>query len=78
MFWTLWTLLLYRSLWYLFLEFSIPIFSNPLQVRWGDDYGGYGEHYYEYNHGPTYEKKEPSYAPPPQTCLLYTSDAADE
>merc|ERR1712045_253638 len=26
------------------------------RVRWGDDYGGYGEHYYEYNHGPSYEE----------------------
>merc|ERR1712179_515310 len=26
------------------------------RVRWGDNYGGYGEHYYEYNHGPSYEE----------------------
>jgi len=25
------------------------------RVRWGDSYGGYGEHYFEYNHGPGYE-----------------------
>ena len=22
------------------------------RVKWGDQYGGYGEQYYEYNHGP--------------------------
>ena len=27
-----------------------------IKVRWGDNYGGYGEHYYEYNHGPSYEE----------------------
>merc|ERR1712008_360287 len=32
------------------------------RVRWGDAHDGYGEHYYEYNHGPSaYE--EPKYAP---------------
>ena len=33
------------------------------QVRWGDAHDGYGEHYWEYNHGPS-EYKEPVYAPP--------------
>ena len=48
-----------------------------LQVRWGDKHGGYGEHYWEYNHGPSYkhdgygkepsykEEKAPSYPAPP-------------
>ena len=27
----------------------------PSQVRWGDKKGGYGEHYWEYNHGPSYK-----------------------
>ena len=22
------------------------------RVKWGDQYGGYGEQYFEYNHGP--------------------------
>ena len=41
-----------------------------LQVRWGDSYDGYGEHYWEYNHGPSYEEPaayvEPAkpYSPP--------------
>merc|ERR1712029_92896 len=44
------------------------------RVRWGDNYGGYGEHYYEYNHGPSYEEPhkevvyetptKPEYSPP--------------
>ena len=43
------------------------------KVRWGDSYGGYGEHYYEYNHGPDGYEDAPKYpAPgyskyPPQT-----------
>jgi hypothetical protein len=32
------------------------------RVRWGDAHDGYGEHYWEYNHGPS-EYKEPVYAP---------------
>ncbi len=48
-----------------------------MQVRWGDKHGGYGEHYWEYNHGPSYkhdgygkepsykEEKAPSYPAPP-------------
>ena len=43
----------------------VSIFSSGMvhfQVRWGDAHDGYGEHYYEYNHGPSaYE--EPKYAP---------------
>merc|ERR1719210_1317426 len=40
------------------------------RVRWGDSYDGYGEHYWEYNHGPSYEEPaayvEPAkpYSPP--------------
>merc|ERR1740128_1131239 len=26
------------------------------RVKWGDQKGGYGEHYYEYNHAPKYGK----------------------
>merc|ERR1711953_15479 len=32
------------------------------RVRWGDSYDGYGEHYWEYNHGPS-DYKEPAYKP---------------
>ena len=43
----------------------MSIFSSRMvhfQVRWGDAHDGYGEHYWEYNHGPSaYE--EPVYAP---------------
>jgi len=42
------------------------------RVKWGDTKGGYGEHYYEYNHGPKGYKGDskgykaaPSYAPEP-------------
>ena len=28
-----------------------------MQVRWGDKHGGYGEHYWEYNHGPKHDYK---------------------
>merc|ERR1719333_211173 len=40
------------------------------RVRWGDSYDGYGEHYWEYNHGPSYVEPaayvEPAkpYSPP--------------
>jgi len=30
------------------------------RVRWGDAHDGYGEHYWEYNHGPS-EYKEPAH-----------------
>jgi hypothetical protein len=46
---------------------SRPSGTRPLslQVRWGDQKGGYGEDNYEYNHGPGKEyAKEPAYAPP--------------
>ncbi len=38
-------------------------------MRWGDKHGGYGEQYWEYNHGPKYDYKEPhkpEYHPPPK------------
>ena len=38
-----------------------------IKVRWGDNYGGYGEHYYEYNHGPSYEE--------PQQEVVYEAPA---
>ncbi|XP_037081443.1 uncharacterized protein LOC119102196 [Pollicipes pollicipes] len=42
------------------------------RVKWGDQKGGYGEHYYEYNHGPKgygkeekgYKAPQPAYSPP--------------
>ena len=36
---------------------------DPLifQVRWGDKHGGYGEQYWEYNHGPSKHHVEPHY-----------------
>ena len=52
------------------IEKKFLIFSFFLQVRWGDSYDGYGEHYWEYNHGPSYEEPaayvEPAkpYSPP--------------
>ena len=42
-----------------------------LQVKWADKHGGYGEHYWEYNHAPkykeheTYKEPEPYHAPAP-------------
>ena len=41
-----------------------------MQVRWGDKHGGYGEQYWEYNHGPSkhhephYGKEAKAYEPP--------------
>ena len=52
------------------LEIQNLILIFFLQVRWGDSYDGYGEHYWEYNHGPSYEEPaayvEPAkpYSPP--------------
>ncbi|XP_045620269.1 uncharacterized protein [Procambarus clarkii] len=40
------------------------------RVKWSDTYDGYGEHYWEYNHGPKYPEHdvykgpEPAYGPP--------------
>ena len=33
------------------------------QVRWGDAHDGYGEQYWEYNHGPKEYGKEVKYKP---------------
>ena len=33
------------------------------QVRWGDAHDGYGEQYWEYNHGPKQYGKEVKYKP---------------
>merc|ERR1739847_4282 len=33
------------------------------KLKWHDDYGGHGEHYFDYNHGGGY--KEPAHPPPP-------------
>merc|ERR1719418_20649 len=35
------------------------------RVRWGDKHGGYGEQYWEYNHGPKEYGKEVKYKPAP-------------
>ena len=40
--------------------------SRNLQVKWADAHGGYGEHFYDYNHGPKHDKHEvhaPVYKP---------------
>merc|ERR1712021_214590 len=38
------------------------------KLKWSDEYGGHGEHYYDINHsGPAYKEpvyQEPAYAPP--------------
>jgi len=40
-------------------------------VKWSDTHDGYGEHFFDYNHGPKHDYKpvhpvhEPVYAPPP-------------
>merc|ERR1719445_1941385 len=35
------------------------------KLKWHDDYGGHGEHYFDYNHvGPKHEKHAPSYGGP--------------
>ena len=40
---------------------------NAFQVRWGDAHDGYGEQYWEYNHGPQkYGKEAPKYKPAPE------------
>ena len=45
------------------------------QVRWGDAHDGYGEQYWEYNHGPQkYGKEEPVYKPAPSKPI-YSSNS---
>ena len=36
-----------------------------MKVRWGDKKDGYGEHYWEYNHGPQEYKSAPVYKTAP-------------
>jgi len=33
------------------------------KVKWGDAHGGYGEHFYDYNHGPKHDKHVVDHAP---------------
>merc|ERR1719516_170431 len=41
------------------------------KLKWHDAYGGHGEHYFDYNHGPgkepSYAPAKPAYSPPIQT-----------
>merc|ERR1711971_775768 len=34
------------------------------KLKWSDEYGGHGEHYYDINHVSAYKEPEPAYAPP--------------
>lgn len=45
------------------------------QVKWADSYDGYGEHYWEYNHGDNYA---PSYAAPAYPAPAYSAPAYSE
>ena len=39
-------------------------YGHNLQVKWADAHGGYGEHFYDYNHGPTHgHEKHVEHAP---------------
>jgi hypothetical protein len=44
------------------------------KVKWADAHGGYGEHFYDYNHGPQqgYGKEEPSYHAPEPHAPVYS------
>merc|ERR1711983_23993 len=33
------------------------------KLKWHDDYGGHGEHYFDYNHGNAYKEPAPAYHP---------------
>jgi hypothetical protein len=47
-----------------FTQVQFQIFFYFFQVRWGDKKDGYGEHYWEYNHGPSeYKAPAPVYKP---------------
>ena len=37
--------------------------SQNFQVKWADAHGGYGEHFYDYNHGPKHDKHVVDHAP---------------
>ena len=41
--------------WYLLKDFRAAM-AKPLQVKWADKHGGYGEHFYDYNHGPKHQE----------------------
>merc|ERR1711862_236414 len=34
------------------------------KLKWHDDYGGHGEHYFDYNHGNSYKEPAPAYGHP--------------
>merc|ERR1719179_101104 len=34
------------------------------KLKWHDDYGGHGEHYFDYNHGGGYKEPAPAYGHP--------------
>merc|ERR1712227_372554 len=34
------------------------------KLKWHDDYGGHGEHYFDYNHGNAYKEPAPAYGHP--------------
>ena len=47
------------------------------QVKWNDAYSGYGEHYWEYNHGDkSYDAgyKAPSYEAPAYSAPAYSEN----
>merc|ERR1712029_1312409 len=33
------------------------------KLKWHDDYGGHGEHYFDYNHGNAYKEPAPAFHP---------------
>ena len=45
------------------------------QLKWHDGYGGHGEHYFDYNHGPGDYKAAPAYGPPKPS---YSGSAVQE
>merc|ERR1719220_2690191 len=45
------------------------------KLKWHDAYGGHGEHYYDYNHGPGDYKAAPAYGPPKPS---YSGSAVQE
>jgi hypothetical protein len=55
--------------------FLIQIFSKWFtQVKWADSYDGYGEHYWEYNHGDNYAPA--AYPAPAYAAPAYSEPAA--
>merc|ERR550539_220352 len=45
------------------------------KLKWHDGYGGHGEHYFDYNHGPGDYKAAPAYGPPKPS---YSGSAVQE